>query len=150
MTHLAYALTLVLACVLSDRNVQDNTCSPNHTPITTHLLFFSTQTQLLLHPTNASNSTDTTNCRPPHAVPSLHASPLFIVAAQQQGCAPPQPRCIPPRAPPTLLDLLYLGAAPAFSPQSTFNSQPSIIATCRKPSQHHLSYCTPCILSQLP
>lgn len=82
---------------VSGRMLQDNTrCQPKthnhnnkHTRLPpaqqTDLRFFST----------ARTLADTTNCRPLHAVSSLHPSPLFIAAVQQQGCATPRPRWIP-------------------------------------------------------
>jgi hypothetical protein len=95
----------------------------------------------LLHPRflwTARNPNDTANCRLPHAVSSLHPSPLFIAAVQQQGCATPRPRYIPPRASPTGLYSLYTAVLSTAQHRTHCNSKLASNTTCCNYSLHYV------------
>jgi hypothetical protein len=106
----------VLACVDGSRITQDNTCSqPEHTTTTNtryslrpqrlHLQFFPT----------ATNTVDTTNCRPPHAVnPRLLLRFSSTLCSSRGALSHLNHVNVPPRTPPTSLCLLCVGAVSVY------------------------------------
>jgi hypothetical protein len=124
---------------VSGRMLQDNTrCQPKTHNHNKHPRLSPTQQTNLPLCSSARNPADTTNCRPPYAVSSLHASPLFIAAVQQQGCATPRPRYIPPRASPTGLYSLYTAVLSTAQHRTHCNSKLASNTTCCNYSLHYV------------